>query len=68
MEYRCLYPDRHDIDAKSYILSTERQEILSNEKSNGSKTYVERTKKLISFFQYISKYICLWITSLNNLH
>ena len=64
MEYRRLYPDRQDIDAKSYsvkksmwaILSTERQGVLSNEKSNENKTYVERTMKLISYIPYISEY------------
>ena len=76
MEYRRLYPDRQDIDAKSYsvkksmwaILSTERQEVLSNEKSNENKTYIERTMKLISYIPYISEYVCLWITSLYNLY
>ena len=75
MKYRRLSTHRQDIDAESCIvkksmwaiLSTEREEILSTEKSKENKTYFKRTTKLIRYLQYTSKFVRLWITLLHNL-
>ena len=49
------------------ILSSEREEILFDEKSKENKTYVERTTRLIGYFQYTSECACLKISLLCNL-
>ena len=48
---------RQIIDAESVwaTLRTEREEVLSDEKSKENETYIKRTTKLISYLQYTSE-------------